>query len=128
MVETSLSLLVFICTIVGVFDMAQFLFVHATLAHRVAAAARYGSVHAYNAAAIQNIVLYDTAAPAAGAQTVFGLTREMVQVARVNPSTTEDRVTVTVSGYSFSMITPLIAGRFRGQPISSSVPYEYWTP
>ena len=58
LVESVLVLLVFMSTLIALFDCSQFMFLHQTLVERVRAAARYGTVNTYSQTEIQNMVLY----------------------------------------------------------------------
>jgi hypothetical protein len=124
MVESSLILLVFLTTLIGTADIAQFLFIHQTLTERVRNAARYGSVNPYDATVIRNLVMYNETAPSAGASPFFNISADMIAVTRMNAGTPEDRIVVTVSNYPFVFITPFIAGTARGLPITACVTYE----
>ena len=121
-VETALLLLVFITMIVAVCDCGQFLFLHQTLNERVRSAVRYGSVRAYNEAAIRNMVLYGQ--PTTGTKAIYGLTADKVLVSREDAGTDEDRIVVKVSGFQFTFISPFMSKTATGSTISASLPYE----
>lgn len=125
LVESALTLLLFFSLFIAICDFGQFMFLHQTLVERVRAALRYGSVNPYDATAIQNMVLYGQPQQPSGATPVFQLTPSMVAVTRQDAGTSDDRIIVTVSNYSFDLFTPLIASRVQGIPISNSLTYEY---
>ena len=125
LLESALTLLLFFSIFIAICDFGQFLFLHQTLVELVRGALRYGSVNQYDATAIQNMVLYGQPQQPAGASPVFQLTPSMVTVSRQDAGTTDDRIVVTVANYSFDMLTPFIANRVQGIPISNSLTYEY---
>lgn len=94
--ETVLTLIVFLALFFGIFDVGTMLFVHQTITDRARNAARWGAVNIYDPTSIQNLVLYGTTA--AGATTAFGLTTANVTVSRpaTNIGQPEDRIIVTV--------------------------------
>jgi hypothetical protein len=55
---------------------------------------------------------------------LFGLQPSMVSVARQDNWTTEDRITITIAGYRYTLITPFMAGTFTGRPITVTLPVE----
>ena len=57
-VEAALVTLVFLATLIGIFDLAQVLFIHQTFVARARSAARYGVLNPDNTDGIQNMVLY----------------------------------------------------------------------
>ncbi|MFN3326066.1 MAG: TadE/TadG family type IV pilus assembly protein [Bryobacteraceae bacterium] len=126
MLESALILTVFIGMLVAIYDVSHFLILHQSLTERVRDALRYGTVHPFDATKIQNIVLYGSPAEPSGAAPSFNLTRSMVNVQRLDPDSTEDRIVVTVSGYPFEILTPWIARIARGVAISNSLPYEQY--
>ena len=123
MVESTLVVLVFLMTLIGIIDFGQLLFIHETMVERMRSGLRYGVV-TYDATAISNLVLYGTATPAEGQQPSFNLASNMVQVSRLDANQPEDRVMITISGYPVEFLTPFIAGRYTGKPIIGVLPME----
>ena len=123
-VECSLILMLLFAILIGIFDVAQVMYVHQGITERVRAALRYGTVNAYNETAIRNVVLYGQHSVPTGAQPSFGLTAENVSVSRIGNSTAADRIVITVSNYGYEFISPWIAGARTGTPITNSLPYE----
>jgi hypothetical protein len=74
MLESALTLVVFLALFIGVFDLGTMFFVHQTITDRARNAARWGVVNPYDATSIQNLVLYGTTTPADGQGAAFGLT------------------------------------------------------
>ncbi|MEO7649581.1 MAG: TadE family protein, partial [Bryobacteraceae bacterium] len=102
-VETSLVFIIFTFMMVGAFDFGQFLFTQQALADRARLAARWGSVSdPTNSSAIQNMVLYGQSTVPVGSGGVFGLTSSNVTSAVTDSGTDNYRLTVMISGYTFS--------------------------
>jgi Flp pilus assembly protein TadG len=99
MLESVLTLVVFLALFFGVFDVGEMLFVHQTLTDRTRNAARWGAVNTFDATSITNLVLYGATTPAQGQTPSFGLTASNVTVSRPAASVgqPEDRVIVTVT-------------------------------
>jgi Flp pilus assembly protein TadG len=122
--ETGLVFVIFAFMLMGIFDFAQFLFVHQALVDRVRSAARWGAVtDPTNTTAIQNMVLYNqSTTPAAGTPGVFGLTATMVSVTNQDSTTSDRRLVVALTNYQYQMISPLIGGTHSGPNIVVSIP------
>src|SRR6266542_1713257 len=119
LVESTLVLLVLLTLMFYIFDLGYVMFEHHTLLHQARTAARYGSLNPSDLAAVRNMVLYgQPAAPAGNPPGFFGLQASMVSVARQNSWTAEDRITITIQGYRYTLITPFLAGTFTGRPIA----------
>jgi hypothetical protein len=105
--------------------MGQVFFIHQTLVERVRNAGRYSAVHEFDAAAFTNMVLYNQpSVPTGRTSGIFGLTPSMVEVARRDEGTSDDRVVLTLRDYPFRLFTPIVGRAFTGRPIVVSVPYE----
>jgi hypothetical protein len=146
LVEASLIFLLGGGLMVGSFDIAQMLFMHQTVVDRTRAAARYGSVNAYDSGKIRNMVLFGTPtvgnpAPPTG---LFGMNASNVTITRVNANTWDDRLNITVTGYSYPLFSAVLVNGFyklnsgssggtqsnlnawqTGLTTKVSVPYEY---
>ena len=98
LLESVLTLMVFLALFLGVFDIGEMFFVHQTLTDRARNAARWGAVNAFDATSMRNLVLYGATAPASGQAASFGLAASNVTVTRPAASvgTPEDRVVVTI--------------------------------
>lgn len=121
-IEAVLVTLVFIACLIGIFDLGQVLFVHQTFVARARAAARYGALHPADKVAIQSMVLHGT--PEGSGTGIFGLQSSMVAVARSDNGTSEDRLTVSITGYSYRLFSPWIGQSFNGNTITASFPVE----
>ena len=109
LLESVLTLVVFLALFIGVFDVGEMLFVHQTLTDRARNAARWGAVNAFDPTSMQNLVLYGTTAPAQGQAPAFGLSASNVTVSRPAASvgTPEDRIVVTII-YPVSLVSVFI--------------------
>ncbi len=124
LVETALIFLVFAGMLIGAFDFGQFLFVHQALVERARSAARWGAItDPTDSASITNMVLYNQATtPSAGTGSYFNLTAANVTVTNPGSGTDDYRLNLQVSGYSYTILSPYIAGSYTGPLISVSVP------
>jgi len=107
LVETTLILTAFMGLLVGMIGVGQMLFVREALADRVHDAARWGAMNAFDAAAIQNVVLYGTASPAGSATPFVGLTAPDVVVANPGCPGVDCRVTVAIPGHGIQSTEPV---------------------
>ncbi len=123
MVELALIASMFFVLLIAIADFGQFLFVQQAILERARAAARWGAAtDPTNSGAIQNMVLYLQAkAPESGSPS-FGLTPSMVSVSTPDAGTDNYRLVVQISGYSYRVLSPYLAGSYRGAPVSVSVP------
>jgi Flp pilus assembly protein TadG len=124
MVETALIFIVFACLLLGAFDFGQFLFVHQALVERARSAARWGSINdPTDTTSITNMVLYNQAAtPGSGTGSYFNLATANVIVTNPGTGTDDYRLNVQLSGYSYSRVSPYLAGTYKGPEINVSVP------
>ena len=109
MLESVLTMVVFLAMFIGVFDIGEMLFVHQTLTDRARNAARWGAVNTFDAPTIQNLVLYGATVPVSGQVASFGLSGSNVTVTRpaTGIGTPEDRVVVTIV-YPVTLISVFI--------------------
>jgi len=109
LLESVLTLVVFLAMVIGVFDIGEVFFVHQTLTDRARNAARWGAVNAFDPTSIQNLVLYGATTPATGQAASFGLAGSNVTVTRpfAGIGTPEDRVVVTIT-YPVTLISVFI--------------------
>ncbi|HXA06077.1 MAG TPA: TadE family protein [Bryobacteraceae bacterium] len=135
LLESVLTLVVFLSLFIGVLDMGEMFFVHQTLTDRARNAARWGAVNAFDPVSMQNLVLYGAKSPVNGQTPSFGLTTANVTVTRPAASIglPEDRVVVTVV-YPVTLVSVFIGQSAHGWSnapvptwnlrIQISVPYE----
>jgi Flp pilus assembly protein TadG len=123
MVEMSLIGIVFFVLLIGICDFGQFLFLQQAIVERARAAARWGAVtDPTNSTAIRNMVLYLQSTAPTGGTASFGLTASMVSVSTADAGTDNYRLVLQISGYSYTVLSPYLAGSYKGAPISVSVP------
>ena len=124
-VEAALVTLVFLATLIGIFDLAQVLFIHQTFVARARSAARYGVLNPDNTDGIQNMVLYgQTTVPSGQTSGIFGLTSAMVTASRIDTGTNEERIVVTIANYPYRLFSPWIGQVFTGRPVVASFSVE----
>lgn len=125
LVESALSILVFITMMIGVIDLGQMIYFQQSLVERTRAAARYGSISPSQTAAIRNVAIYGNPNPPEGATPVLpGLTQSMVTVETFGVGTVSPRITISISGYPINFVTPGIAGAVQARRITITYPIE----
>jgi TadE-like protein len=131
LVEAALTLTLFLTFLFSIYDFGWTLFLHQTLVHRARSGARYAAINPGDLVGAKNLVLYDqntavqTALAVAGTAGTFGVLPSNVTVTRNGTAgTTEDRISVNISGYRFLMVTFGFAGTHAGKPINVSIPVE----
>jgi hypothetical protein len=124
MVEAALTLLSFISLFMGAIDVAQILLIHQSIVERVRFAARSAAVSCCDAAAVQNLVLYGSTTNPGQTSGYWGLTSANVAVVFAGQNTTDQRVTIRVSGLAYRAYTPMMAGSFSNIPVQVSIPLE----
>ncbi len=122
MIEATLTLSLFLTVLFSLYDFGWVLFFHQTLVHQARTAARYGAVNPEDLTAIQNMAVYS--ATTGSGTGLFGLETSNVAVTRSGQGTTADRITVTISGYQYTLITLGWAGAYNGKDITVSIPVE----
>jgi Flp pilus assembly protein TadG len=120
LVETALSLSLFTMIVFSLFDFGYVMFMHQTLASRAENAARYGALNPTDTTGMKNMVLYN--ATTGSGTGMFGIAASNVTASRAGSGTTEDRVTVTVTGFRYPMISPGMSGT--GKDIAVTMPVE----
>lgn len=124
MVETALVFTVFSFLLIGIFDFAQFLFLHGALADRARNAARWGvAQESLDPEAVRNLVLYGSPArPGVDASPQLNLTPRQVEVRIRSQGTEENRLEVRIVNYPYRVISPWISGAYTAQPIVAAMP------
>jgi len=123
--EGALVILVFLATLIGIFDLGQVLFIHQTFVARARSAARYAVLNPSETDAIKNMVLYgQSTVPVGAISGVFGLDSSMITVTRSDNGTSEDRVVVSIVNYPYRLFSPWIGRTFTGRPIVASFSVE----
>lgn len=107
LVEFSIAASVFFVALFGVLEVSRMLWTYNAIADGVRQGARFAVLNSPgSAAAVQNVVVYGTAAPAQNAAPiVYGLTTNHVAVVYNNLGVRQGTVSVTVTGFSFQFLT-----------------------
>ncbi len=122
LVEFSLVGTLFLMLLIGIADFGQFLFVQESIVERARAAARWGAItDPTNVTAIRNMVLYLQSTAPTNRTPALGLTASMVSVSTPDAGTDNYRLTVKISGYTYQTLSPYLAGRYAGAPVTVSV-------
>ena len=109
LLETSLVLSTLLLMLIGIVDFGQFLFFHQVLTDRARAGARYAAVNPYDAASIQNVVVFNSpAAPNGSTVGLFGLTIANVTVTPTPSTGAPNYVQVKISGFPIHLISPFL--------------------
>ena len=124
MVETAIIFIAFAVMLIGIFDFGQFLFVHQALVERARSAARWGAINnPTDSTSITNMVLYNqSTVPSGNGSTYFNLSTSNVSVSTPDTGTNNYRLNVQISGYTYTVLSPYIAGTYTGIPVTVSVP------
>ena len=118
MVESAFIFTVLAVMLLGIFDLGRILFVHQALTDRVRSAARWGAANgAGNTTAITNMVLYNATTQPNGATGFFGLTSNKVTVTQAGAGTADNRLTVSITGYTYKTVTPFFTRTLTGPKI-----------
>ena len=135
MLEGAFVLLVFLGTLISIFDMGQLLFIHQSMTERVRAAVRWGIVRPYDQASIKNMVrFYQPTNPGGGS--FMNLTDAQVSVELYTPviggsdpeEAANQRIIVKIQNYPFQFFSPWIAQTYtNNHAVVESLPYE-WRP
>lgn len=110
MLESALIIVVFMVMLIAIFDISMYLFLTHSVKERCRQALREGVVQPYNVTAIENVVLYGNSTAPEGSEPSFHLNREMIDVQRFDAGSSEDRLTLTISGYRYRLLTPTLTG------------------
>src|ERR1044071_78319 len=123
LVESALTVGLFLTFLFSIFDFGWTLFFHQTLVHQARTGARYAAVNPGSLDAAKNLVLYNQTT--AGTSGIFGLQPANVTVTRNGAAgAIDDRINVNISNYQFVLITFQWAGSHTGRPINVSIPVE----
>jgi hypothetical protein len=123
LLEATLVLMLFLTFMTSLFDFGYSLFLHQSFVHAARSGARYGAINPDDLTAIKNMVLYNQTTGSGNG--TMGLAPSAVTVARNGiPGGSDDRIVVTVSGYTFTWITPGVAGTKTGNSIVMTLPVE----
>ena len=122
-VESALTIMVFLTMLLGVLDFGQYLYFQQTLTERARAAARYAVLDPTRVTAIKNIAMSNSPTSATPAL-LPSLTASMIAVTTADLGTPEGRVTVTISNFPISFVTPGLAGSVKAPIVTVTYPSE----
>lgn len=108
LIEFAIALTVFLTAMFAVMEFGRALWVHNALTDAARRGARYASLHSSaDTDAVKNMVVYGD--PAGGTQAVVpNLTTANVQVTYSDFALNKGTATVSVSGYQFQFVIPII--------------------
>jgi len=113
LLEFAIGASVFFTAVFGVLECGRLLWTHNALADAVRRGARYAVMNTGSETCdlcktnVRNVVVYDD--PAGGAQPVVsGLTTDNVTVTYTNFGVKQGSVSVSITGYNFNFVIPLI--------------------
>ncbi len=122
MLEGVLILIVFLMAFLEVLDIGQFMFFEAMLGDRARAGVRYAVVNTYDAAAIANVIAYNS--PTGSGPGLFGLQPSMVTVNRYNAGLAGDRVEVIISNFPLAFVGPFLSASFTSRQFRVVLPAQ----
>lgn len=122
-IEAALIFPLFFIMLIGAFDFGQFLFIHQALVERARYAARWGAINnPADSTSITNVVLYlQSTAPPSGTG-FLNLTTSNVSVTNPDSGAAGYRLNIRISGYTYTVLSPYMAGTHIGPVITVSVP------
>ena len=138
LVESALTMLIFLPVLIGILDFGQFLYFHQSLTERARAGARYGAVHTLgDGSEAVNVAIYNDPAGAGGGATALlpcivtsctandgSAVQATVTATLSNAASDDSRVTVTITNYPFSFLTPFLSKSTWFRTIRASQTYE----
>jgi Flp pilus assembly protein TadG len=123
-IEASLTLTLFLTILFSIYDFGWVLFFHQTLVAQARSGARFAAINPTSLASAKNIILYNQTANVGGVG-ILGVDPADVSVTRDGTAgAIDDRITVTISGYQYQLITLGWAGTYNGKTIIVSIPVE----
>lgn len=124
LLESTLTLVVFLMMVMGILDFGQVMFIHQAMVQRVTSATRYAAVHPDDVAGIKNLVVYATITPPDGASPFLGLQTTQVDVARTGQGTGKERIQLSLTNYQYRFFSPGLAGLYTMKPVSTTIMVE----
>jgi hypothetical protein len=122
LVEAALTISLFLTILFSLFDFGFDLWQYQTIVANARNAIRYGAANPTDTTGIQNMFLYDQTT--AGTNPLFGLSASNVTVTRTGLLTRDDRLTLAVTGITFTRITMAWAGKQNGLGVTVGIPVE----
>ncbi len=125
LVEAALSILVFLCMLLGILDFGLYLYFQQSLVERTRAAARYAVLDPTQTAKIKNMAIYNSPTTDLNSKPLLsGLTSNMISITTADLGTPEGRVSVTISNYPINFVTPGLSGSYTSRPVVVTYPSE----
>lgn len=121
--EGALITSTFLTICIGVLDLSNVLFMHQTITERVRNASRSAIVYSLSDTQIQNMVVYGQTTSTGGSG-LFGMTTSNVTVTYAGQGTNDARLTISVSGVTYPLYTPMIGQTLSSIPVSATIPLE----
>jgi len=124
LVEFAIALMVFMTAMFAVIEFGRALWVHNALTDAARQGARYAVLHpASDIAAVKNVVVYGD--PAGGTQTtVPNLTAANVTVTYSNFALNHGTASVSIEGYQFQFVVPIIGTIITMPKYTTTLPGE----
>ncbi len=126
MLETALVLLTVLAMILFIMDMGRILLLQQFITERAREGVRYSVVNNWTQTDLQNYVVYgNTTAPQGGGPGFLGLRTSQVTLSTVADSGIGDaRNQVSVSGFTFPVFIPYLAGTYTAPTITVTAPTQ----
>jgi len=126
LIEFAIVATVFFMMLVGIVAAGNLYYTHNALVEATRRGARYAVLHASGGTtAVQNVVVYGTDTPAAGATSlIYNLQPSNVTVTYSGLNVAAGTVTVTISNYSFPFVLPIKTTSIQMPPYRTSLSGE----
>src|SRR5258708_10874466 len=135
-VESASVMLLFLPVIIAILDFGQFLYFHQSLTERARAAARYGAVHTYTDGSDSvNFAIYNDATGATNGATPLlpcivntctandgTQVKATIAATLSSPVSDDARITVTISNYPYSFLSPFMSKTTCRRTLITTVP------
>lgn len=124
LVEFAIALMVFLTAMFAVIEFGRCLWVHNALTDAARRGARYAVLHSSaDVDSVKNVVVYGD--PAGGGQSVVpNLTTANVNVSYSSIAVNKGTATVSITGYQFQFIVPIIGTSINMPSYSTTLPGE----
>jgi Flp pilus assembly protein TadG len=130
LVESALTMMIFLPILIGIMDFGQFLYFNSSLAERTRAAARWGAVNTFDATKIANVAIYnDPAGAGNGAtpllpylQTTSSSGDAFVSATLTDAGTDDARIRVTITNFPYNFL--IMPAAIEHRTVTDTEPYE----
>lgn len=124
LLESTLTLIVFLMMVMGILDFGQVMFIHQAMVQRVTSATRYAAIHPDDTTGIKNLVVFASTNPPDGASPFLGLQTTQVDVTRLGQGTGKERIQLSLTNYQYRFVSPGLAGLYTMKPVSTTIMVE----